>query len=221
MNDQRVRTSPSVSVESLGQYLVSPPLRRRSIIEREKYPSSFTNNYYDPARDAIESFLVGCFDRMDLICSMERLVEGPHETTYAQQRAYDCALAVLRFLEMPSPLPAMTVTRAIVSRIDVVGVDVRVAPDAILGGPAQGEVATVGAVKLLFSKTPIGSTSPEVVAAATRSLASTLGGKVYENACIAIDVFEGNVISAADVRRRTWRDVEAACEEIRRSWSTV
>ena len=46
-------------------------------------------------------------------------------------------------------------------------------------------------------------------------------GKVCEDACIVVDVFAGRVLTAPHGYRRRWRDIGAACEEIRRLWPTV
>jgi len=98
MPEQIVRLHPRISANKLGEYLVSPPLRRRDIIEYQKYPRSFVGAYYEPARLAILGFLLGRVDRVGMLGRMEALVsaehtalnEGEHEPT---QDEIDEALA--------------------------------------------------------------------------------------------------------------------------------
>jgi len=228
MSEQHVRLHPRISANKLGEYLVSPPLRRQNIIERQKYPCAFIGAYYEPARVAIVDFIVGVIDRAELLRRTEELVSTHHESTYAMHRAHGCAEAVLRFLDLEPRLDSRGMTPIVVERhdkLEVEGVDVSVYPDIVLEGRNARDRPLVGAIKLHFPKShPHTEASAQYVATLLRMYATQAmadRGKVSEDACIVVDVFAGRVLTAPRGYRRRWKDIGAACEEIKRVWPTV
>ncbi|MCA9706244.1 MAG: hypothetical protein KDK70_10385 [Myxococcales bacterium] len=226
--EQEVRLHPRISANKLGEYLVSPPLRRQCIIERQKYPCSYIGAYYEPARAVIVDFIVGAIDRAGLLQRTEQIVSEPHESSYAMHRAHGCAEAVLRFLDLEPRLDLRGMTPIVIERhekLDVEGVDVSVYPDVVLEGHDAKGRPTVGAIKLHFPKShPHTEASAQYVATLLRmyaKLAMAERGRVNEDACIVVDVFAGRVLCAPRGYRRRWRDIGAACAEIRRAWPTV
>ena len=119
MVEQRVRLHPRISANKLGEYMVSPPLRRQSIIERQKYPCTYIGAYYEPAHEAIVDFIVGRSDRGGLLRRTEQIVEGPHESTWAMHRAHGSAEAVLRFLDLEPALVVLVRPAEIADRADI------------------------------------------------------------------------------------------------------
>jgi hypothetical protein len=219
------RLSPRISANKLGEYLVSPPLRRRTILERQKYPCSFIGAYYEPARSAIVDFIVGETDRAQLLARTEALVSAEHASRHARYRAHGCADAVLHFLDLEPRLDLRGMTAIHVpkhDKINVQGVDVSVVPDLVLEGQDRRGRPQVGAVKLHFPKShPHTEASAEYVATVLRIYAMTAmegRGKTLADACIVIDVFSGRVMSAPRGYKRRWRELSAACEEIQRAW---
>lgn len=228
MSDQPVRLHPRISANKLGEYLVSPPLRRQTIIENQKYPCTYIGAYYEDARAAIVDFIVGTLDRGGLLRRIEEVVSGPHESTYAMHKAHGCAEAVLRFLDLEPRLDLLGMTAIVVDqhdKLDVEGVDVSVWPDLVLEGTDDKDRPIVGALKLHFPKShPQTEATGEYVATLLRmhaQLAMAHRGKVREEACIVVDVFAGQVRTAPRGYRRRWRDIGAACQEIKRVWPTV
>lgn len=226
--EQEVRLHPRISANKLGEYLVSPPLRRQCIIERQKYPCSYIGAYYEPARSVIVDFITGVVDRAGMLQRAEQIVCGPHESTYALHKAHGCAEAILRFIDLEPRLDLRGMTPVYIERhdkLDVEGVDVSVYPDIVLEGRDDKQRPTVGAIKLHFPKShPHTEASAQYVATLLRmhaTLAMSERGRVNEDACIVVDVFAGRVLSAPRGYRRRWRDIGAACEEIRRAWPTV
>lgn len=228
MVEQRVRLHPRISANKLGEYMVSPPLRRQCIIERQKYPCTYVGAYYEPAREAIVDFITAEHDRATLLRTIEELVEGPHESNYEMHRANGCAEAVLRYLDLEPRLDfrgMVPTTLREHTKLEVAGVDVSVYPDVVLEGFDDRDRPIVGAVKLHFPKShPHTEASAQYVATLLRVYAMEVmhdRGKVCEDACIVIDVFAGRVLTAPHAYRRRMRDIGAACEEIRRLWPTV
>ncbi len=220
---------PRISANKLGEYLVSPPLRRQTIIENQKYPCTYIGAYYEPARAIIIDYLLGKLDRRDMLQRTESLVAYPeHTTSYAMHKAHGCAEAVLRFLDLEPRLDLRGMTPVIVEqhdKLDVEGVDVSVGADLVLEGTDDKDRPIVGALKLHFPKShPQTEATAEYVATLLRmhaQLAMAQRGKVREEACIVVDVFAGQVRTAPRGYRRRWRDIGAACQEIKRVWPTV
>lgn len=225
---QIVRQHPRISANKLGEYLVSPPLRRRDIIEGQKYPRSFIGAYYGPARTAIIDFLLGNIDRVAMLKRMDALVSAEHESDYARHRANGCADAVLRFLDLEPRLdlrgmkPVYMLEHA---KLDVHGVDVSVYPDVVLEGRDPRGRPIVGSLKLHFPKGhPQTEAAADYVGTLLRmhaKMAMPERGKVRQEACIVVDVFRGQVANAPRGYQRRWRDISAACEEIRAAWPSA
>lgn len=226
MTEQRVvRPFPRISANKLGEYLVSPPLRRRSIIERQKYPVSFIGAYYGPARAAIVDYIVGNIDRAGLLRRTESLVSAEHSSDYTRHQANGCAEAVLRFLDLEPRLDLRGMKPVHLldhEKLDVSGVAVSVYPDIVLEGRDRRGKPTVGAIKLHFPKShPHTEASAQYVATMLRMHAKEAmcdRGKVREDACLVVDVFARQVVTAPRGYIRRWRDIGAACDEIRRAW---
>jgi hypothetical protein len=222
---QLVRPYPRISANKLGEYLVSPPLRRRDIIERQKYPSTFIGAYYEPARSTIVDFLLGRIDRAGMLGRTEALVSAEHASSWAHHQAQGCAEAVLRFLDLEPDLDLHGMTPVHVpvhDALDVHGVHVSVYPDLVLEGHDLRGRPQVGAIKLHFPKAhPHTEASAEYVATVLRVHAREVmaqRGTVREEACLVVDVFARRVVGAPHGYVRRWRDIGAACEEIRRAW---
>ncbi|MCX4245280.1 hypothetical protein [Paraliomyxa miuraensis] len=222
------RVHPRISANKLGEYLVSPPLRRRDIIERQKYPCSFIGAYYEPARSIIVDFLLGRTDREGMLRRTMGLVMAKHESRYAHHQAHGSAEAVLRFLDLEPRLDLRGLTPVHVpehDKLDVEGVAISVYPDVVLEGRDARGRPRVGAIKLHFPKAhPHTETSAEYVATLLRMYAhERMGdrGRALEDACMVIDVFSGGLATAPSGHRRRWRDIGAACEEIRRAWPSA
>lgn len=222
---QLVRPFPRISANKLGEYLVSPPPRRRDIIERQKYPCTFIGAYYEPARATIVDYLLGRIDRAGLLSRTEAHVASEHASSWARHQAHGCAEAVLRFLDLEPALDLRGMTAVHVPEheaLDVEGVRVSVYPDLVLEGIDHRGRPQVGALKLHFPKAhPHTETSAEYVATLLRAHAQRHmlhRGHVSEDACLVVDVFSGRIVSAPRAHVRRFRDIGAACEEIRRAW---
>ncbi|MEM9456974.1 MAG: hypothetical protein AAGF11_22540 [Myxococcota bacterium] len=222
------RLSPRISANKLGEYLVSPPLRRRDILEQQKYPRTFIGAYYEPARRAIVDFVVGAIDRVQLLSRADRLVSAEHDSDWFRHRAHGCAEAIMRFLDLEPHMDMRGMTPVHVPKheiINVHGVDISVYPDLVLEGRDARGRPLVGAIKLHFPKShPHTEASAQFVATLLRvyaMTAMTARGRTLFDACLVVDVFSGRVMTAPRGYKRRWRDISAGCEEIRNAWATT
>lgn len=223
------RLHPRISVNKLGEYLISPPLRRHEILERQKYPLSCVASYYEPARRLITDFILGGLTRRSLLAVTQAWTSGEQDSSeFARRRAAGCTEAVLRCLTL---LPALdfrglrAVAPAEHDHLRFEGVDVSVLPDVLLRGVDGRGRTTFGAIKLHFPKThALNTTSAEYVATLLHVyLRQTIRdlGRVEPSACWVVDVFSGGMVTAPRAYRRRLRDIGAACEEIRLAWPEV
>lgn len=223
------RVHPRVSINKLGEYLVASPLRRREIIERQKYPSYLVGSHYEPARRILVDFLLGRLThRAALGYAHAWLEEDTYESEYARHRAAGCAEAVEQFLSLVPRLHLRGLRPAPPRRdepLHLEGVAVSLRPDVALRGVDGHGRAVTGAIKLHFPKThPLTATSAEYVATALHvhlRRAPYSSGRPLPQACIAIDVFSGTVVPAPRAYRRRMRELAAACAEIREAWPRV
>lgn len=223
------RPHPRISVNKLGEYLVSPPLRRHDILERQKYPLDLVASYYEPARRLLVDFLLGAIGRASVLGIVGTWTEGSTwSRPFDQRRARGCADAVLRFL---ADLPGLDfhglrpVTVDLIPTLHLEGVTVSIKPDLMLRGVDARGRTTYGAVKLHFPKAhPVSEVSAQYVATLLKvHLREAFGRavRIDPECCIAVDVFRGTKVTAPRADRRRLRDVAAACQEIRRVWPQV
>jgi len=229
MTTSEPRVHPRISINKLGEYLVASPLRRREIIERQKYPSYLVGSHYEPARRLLVDFLLGRqTQRAVLEYARSWLEEDTFESDYARHRANGCADAVHRFLAL-APTLDFRGLRPMPPRGDeqlhLEGVTVSLRPDIVLRGVDGRGRPIAGAVKLHFPKThPLTAASAAYVATALHVYLRerpTTWGVPLPQACMAVDVFSDTLAVAPRAHRRRMRELAAACAEIRETWPFV
>ncbi|MBG3878366.1 hypothetical protein FVW20_15435 [Desulfovibrio oxamicus] len=224
----KVRTSPRISLNKLGEYLVSKPGRRRTIIRDQKEPSDFIVARYAEAKRIIQDCLVsGGAD----VRPVNRAIEGfsgSYETKWQKDTAILCASALRAFLRMSAsiPLNGFNPVRGIDNpeKMNISGVDVSVCPEIILLAPSQDN-AIVGGVKLYFSKNnPLTEDASEFVGSVLyrylSEVTSSESAVSYKN-CTVVDVFAGKCFIAPKTYKRNMNDVAAACAEIYHLWNVA
>ena len=225
---QRVRHEPRISANKLGEYLFARPGRRRTIIKEQKFPPTFMAARYKPAREAILDSLAGNSSFDDLALTAEQLLREPAASDYRAEQAQCCADAIHDFLDLAPDLEleGLTVERQNDrTKLTVAGVQISVYPDLILRGQNRRGEPIVGALKLHFSKNHKHSDqAAEYVATLLRQHVEQFWGEdaaVHPALCRVVDVFGGTVHEAPKAFRRRWKDIEAACEEIRVRWESI
>jgi hypothetical protein len=100
MNQQRVRTEPRISVNTLGDYMLATPARRRSILVQQTTPPTFMVTYYEDAQQVIREFYEhgGTDDRI-ITRGIERLEARLPESDFEEQRTHGSADALSSFLD--------------------------------------------------------------------------------------------------------------------------
>jgi hypothetical protein len=226
---QKVRHSPQISLNLLGEFMVSSFVRRRSILRQAKFPQDYIGPRYDPAQKAAARYLAGASrDRTQLASDFEALLAGSARSQWFKNRQKLCAQALGCILELETALKLDDLDVSIGCnpdhRVDIGGVSVTVMPDLLLRGACRnGEF--VGALKFRYGKTtPISKEWAAYSATTLHQFVETLAGGadlVDRRHCKIIDVFAGRVYEAPACYKERRKDIEAACWHIKEIWSRV
>jgi hypothetical protein len=225
MNRQRIRESPRISVNKLGEYMVAQSSKRRSILADQKIPPTFQVTYYEDAMTAVREFYeMGGRDDQIIVRAIERLEARQGETDYEAQKTNSSAEALGQFLDVIDILDLSAYETGYGERtpakLVINGVDISVRPDLLL----FRDGALVGAVKFAVSKgTPLDREAAEYIATTVhRYVEDVLGADAPDpRDTFVVDVFRTNVLRAPRSFRRRRKDLDAACEEIAARWPSL
>jgi hypothetical protein len=223
------RTSPRISANKLGEYLVVSPVRRRSIVKDQKRPRDFIVARYTDVYPAICDFLVSSATDVTILeRAIERLDPATATSEWQEQDMQLSLEALEAFLDLTATLDlsGYSVSKADPDppQMPIAGVSISVRPDLLLNAAGEGG-GTSGAVKLYLSKTgPLGEEAGLYVATTVHQYLTDIlrpGGVPEARSCIVLDVFAREIHNAPRSFKRRRNDVEAACEEITRAWVAV
>src|SRR5689334_17747262 len=80
----KTNQAPRISVNKLGQYLVSKAARQRSILYEQKFPADYITAYYRDAEEAISSFIAGGLQDVSILEKRIKIL-GQANTSNIQQ----------------------------------------------------------------------------------------------------------------------------------------
>lgn len=222
--EERERTEPRISVTKLGEYMVAPPARRRRIIADQKRPRNFIVPRYGAAEEAIVDFLSQDQDEREILKHVNRLGNASGGTDWQNQTSHLCSEALECFLDAVELLDLdglqLVAAPQSAQHLKIAGVSISARPEVLLGR----QDGTRGVLKIYFGKTvPLSDEAGAFVGTCLREFASsTLGGaRIDHRLCLVLDVFAGRLFEAPRAHKRRMRDIEAACEEIRRAWHAL
>ncbi|MEI8234152.1 MAG: hypothetical protein WCH57_05645 [Verrucomicrobiota bacterium] len=229
--EQKIRTTPRVSINKLAEYLgSSKPLRRRTILMEQKFPQEFVTARYKEAFDAIVDFFVDPNHDEDRIHRViERIQARPaHNENQITTKKVNVQ-ALKHFLKaLPKlPLGSYTFRRASekTALLNVAGVDISVRPELELVVNERGGGVSYGLLKLYVGKTyPLDDDIAAYVGTTVHQYGEShfpAPSNVSYKHCYVLDVFRERIYSAPKsfVKRR--RDIEAACAEIEAQWANL
>lgn len=225
MPQNQERTTPYISVNKLGEYLIATPRRRRAIIRDQKNPKPFKVAIYTEAQNAICDYLVKSEpDESILINAIEALQKKQPETEWDENRLDLCVSAIESFLDIIPDLDfaKYNLRRGIKDAPDLIIADVAISirPEIILQRNDSRD--KFGALKLCFSKTKghTEDTAAYVGTMVQQYLIKHQKGcdSVLSDDCLVVDVFDGEIYTAPRAFKTRLADIEAACEEIANSW---
>jgi hypothetical protein len=226
----RVRSSPRISVNKLGEYITSSPIRRRTILRNQKYPSEIIITRYNDCVDPIINFFADpVHDPGRLHRAIEEIRVQPalNDNQVTTRRVNIEALTRLleahelltgnglAFRRLPDQAP----------HLKIADVEVSVRPELeIVRTDRQGAIR-YGLLKLYLKKShPLEEDTAKYIATTLHQYAELNYGPaeaVDPPCCLVLDIFAKRTHSAPRNYRNRRGDIVAACEEIGSRWSTL
>lgn len=227
------RTSPRISVNKLGDYLVASAGQRRTIVANQRKPKDCIVPRYRAAEHVVEKcLLIGGNDLTAVHNEVERLKSLRPSTRWDAETVGSNLEALTAFVKFKSRLDAFmveaTVTAGLVRppKLSVNGVAVSVRPEFILSSVDSTGRKTCGALKLRFCKTA------NLEEAAAKFVTTTVQwfveehlatGEVYatHDLCAVFDVFRGRLFLAPKSFARLRKEIKTGCEEYAMWWRSL
>ncbi|HEV7278374.1 MAG TPA: hypothetical protein VGN80_19005 [Devosiaceae bacterium] len=223
---------PSISVNKLGEYIVSRGARQRKILHDRKYPDPEFNMgmYHREAAEAVALYLVGgAVDTSPIDKALHALEQLTPEKIGTARRINANIDALERFNGMLDDIDLMGAEPELgahsPAKLTYHGVEISVRPEVVLRATAKGK-AQVGAFKLHFSKShPHSKESAGYVSAALneycRLHVASYDGIVNPAFCQLIDVASGTVFPGVKSTKARLNDIGAECQNISALWPTI
>lgn len=219
--------TPRISINKLAEYMTASPTRQRRIVLQQKRPATFMLNWYDAAQQTITRFLTADeWDEEVIVSEIDRLYALPPANDYEETRNRTNAEALESFLSAYDCLALDDVEVSAGSndarKLEIEGVEVSVRPEFMLVGRQRGSTVH-GAIKLYLNKNLAltDQTAGYIGAALHRFTERATEATPTRRYCQVFDVFAGEVYPAPTATKTRFRDVQAACEQIRLLWEVV
>ncbi len=223
---------PSISVNKLGEYIISRGARQRKILRDRKYPDEDFNPgmYYREATEAVTSYIAGgAIDTSPLDNVLHALEQLTPEKIGTARRINSNIDSLERFnimlddIDISGADPEMGVHSP--PKLTLFNVAVSVRPEIVLRSTVKNK-SYVGAWKLHFSKThPHTKESAGYVSAAMNEYCRLhLAGAddvVNPALCQVIDVASGTVFPGVKATKQRLKDIEAECHNIADLWPGI
>lgn len=220
-------STPRISVNKLGEYLVQADSSRRTRIIRDQkeLPVGRMVSAYREAKDAIVKTLLGV-EGPSLLHRSTQLASDKRGTARAVINRGNCALALEHFINILPQLPTGVAYAAAPqgqASLEIAGVEVSIAPDLIIHA-TRGSTAVIGAVKLHFPKDDekaLGPNGSQFVAVLINQWLAQQPASRRVPApefCLSIDVFRQTVHAAPRSQQRRLEKIRDGCEEIAARW---
>ena len=223
---------PTISVNKLGEYIVSRGARQRKILHDRKYPDPDFNAgiYHREASEAVGLYIAGgAIDTSSLDNVLHSLEQQTPEKIGTARRINANIDALERFNTMLDDIDLMGADPELgahsPAKLRFHSVEVSVRPEIILRSTVKGK-SYVGAWKLHFSKTrPHTEESAGFVSAMVNEYCRMhLAGPddiVNPAFCQVIDVASGTVFPGVKATKQRLNDIEAECQNIAALWTSI
>ena len=226
-------TEPVISVNKLGEYIVSRGARQRTLLRQRKYPSPEFNigMFHHEATDAIQMYLAGGgIDPRPLENALNSLNQMTPEKIGTMRRINSNVERLERFVEMLDDIDLKGADADMGAnspeRMKICGVQISVRPEIILRGTGPKGQKLIGAIKLQlsastkFNKEAAGYVSASVQEYCKRFLVND-NEIVYAPYCEVIDIGNEIVYGGVKATAQRMKDIEAECQNIAALWPSI
>lgn len=217
------RNTARISINKLGEYMVSRPGRRRTIVKDQKNPSSFIVAYYSSAEDIMCECIIDKRDHIFLESKIQELYGKTPSSDWDSTRKDVCIEALNYFIEVIDDLelPDFDKEKAPKDqeKITISNVDISVRPEVLLKKDNQ----VIGAIKFVINKNkrPDSDEINFIGAVLHHYMRKIHSEALKAKNCFIVDVFAGEVFNAPKSFKQRLDDVDAACSEIADAWKRV
>ena len=222
---------PSISVNKLGEYVVSRGNRQREILKDRKYPQDYKGMYHKEAAEAVTQCLASNLEDLSPLARVRRFLEQRTSDKVGTQRRINSNIdaiegfdSLLDSIDFFGGVPVLGPHSA--PKMVRHGVQISVRPEIILRGVApKGKKPAIGAVKIHFSRTrPLNKESAGYVSTVVQEycrehLAKT--ENVYAPYCFVIDLGSLQIYPGVKSTIQRMKDVEAECRNIPALWDSI
>jgi hypothetical protein len=222
---------PSISVNKLGEYVVSRGSRQREILKDRKFPQDYKGMYHKEAAEAVALCLASNLEDLSPLTRTRRALEQRTSEKVGTQRrinsnidaieAFDSLLDSIDFFGGAPELGPHSSPKMVRH-----GVQISVRPEIILrgrGGKTKKEL--IGAIKVHFSRTrPLNEESAGYVSAIVQEYCReqlATREEVYAPYCFVIDLGSMQVYPGVRSIVQRMKDVEAECRNIPALWASI
>ncbi len=222
----------SISVNKLGEYIMSRGARQRKILYDRKYPDPEFNMgmYHREATEAVSQYIAGgAIDPSPLDKQLYALEQIVTEKVGTARRINANIDALERFSNMLDDIDLMKAEPSFgphnPPKLTFHNVEISVRPEIVLRATIKGKTH-VGAWKLHFSKThPHSEESAGYVSAVVQEFCrlhlAAHDEVVNPSFCQVIDVASATVFKGVKSTKSRMNDVAAECQNIAALWPTI
>jgi hypothetical protein len=224
---------PTISVNKLGEYIVSKGARQRKILHDRKYPDPDfqMGMYHREASEAVASYIAGgAIDSSPLDIAHHSLEQLTPDKVGTARRINANIDALDRFGTMLDDINLMGATPELgahsPAKLTFHHVEISVRPEIVLRATVKGKLY-IGAWKFHFSKShPHTAESAGFVSAAINEycrlhIVGYGEGIVNPAFCQVIDIASGKVFPGVKATKQRLSDISAECQNIAALWPTI
>jgi len=230
MTDAKIRTEPRLTVSKLAEYIEANPLRQRSLLVDQKYPSTFIAARYTPAENLIKKFLTSNPINVDILSDgLDAINAAPATTEWESDQNKLCAEAVESFIDVVEEILDMGLVFSSgdnnVPKMPLSGVEISVRPELLA---RDQEKKCFGAVKIYFSKTyPLKADGSGLYASTAvyqwllNHMSPPDGFTHSHKHTFVVDVFAKTIHRTPAAYKSRMKHLDAACKTISALWPTL
>lgn len=223
---------PKITVNKLGEFLVAPASRQRSILKQIKYPreSKYGVAPYGDVKEAMRKYFVSNFDEKHIVKEIKNQklkLKSTNISDWSKSVVGSSLEALDMVLNFDFPCDGLTFEHYAGANPKVIihGVEVSINPDLVVYSSTKVK-NYVGALKFHVSKN---SKSDENACAYVSSLLHNYSSDQLSSAkltaknqnSISYDVFKDIFMESPKSFKRKMDDIEAGCMNIKAIWDSI
>ncbi|HMT13840.1 MAG TPA: hypothetical protein PKE19_03730 [Aestuariivirga sp.] len=224
---------PTISVNKLGEYIISKGARQRKILHDRKYPDPEfqMGMYHREASEAVALYIAGgAIDTSPLDKALRSLEQLTPDKIGTARRINSNIDALERFATMLDDIDLDGAEAEMgahaPNKLTYHSVEISVRPEIILRATIKGKLH-IGAMKFHFSKShPHTTESAGFVSAVVNEycrvhIIGSGDGIVNPALCKVLDVASGTVFPGVKATKQRLADISAECQNIAALWPTI